>query len=156
MKIHGINRSVTPPDDRSDKSKPTAETRITNGDKIELSMQQDKSSNYPNDIPGENSGQSEMQRINWVRARAANGFYDKQGPTDKTVDLLIKNHKLADLMDRNQLKKNNGSGGDLIAASVKKSDKIAEIKQRIDDGYYDDPVHLAELAEIIIKEFKIE
>ena len=40
--------------------------------------------------------------------------------------------------------------------NLRKDPKLDELRRKIDDGYYDDPNHLAELVERLIKKLELE
>ena len=88
-------------------------------------------------------------RLNLVRQRVTDGFYDHAGVVSATADAITRSRALFLLLDKydsfKHLKNN------LDATPQEKSARIAEIRRRIDDGFYDDPNNLAELAERIIK-----
>ena len=73
---------------------------------------------------------------------------------ENAIKALIQNADFQNISKTNQPKKSSMKRGS-AKESVKKK-RHAEIKQRIDDGFYDDPYQMAELAERLIKKFGLD
>jgi hypothetical protein len=93
-----------------------------------------------------------MQRLDLVKNQVASGHYNHPDMLKATASAVIRSQALHMLLDRYDLGKRSS---DLINKSTPDS-KLDEIRRRIDDGFYDDPNNLAELAERLIKKFGLE
>ena len=92
------------------------------------------------------------QRLELARKLVACGHYDRSDVIEATAEAVVKSKALHMLLDNYEITK-----GDTTAGMVEsKEEKFTEIKRRIDDGFYDDPNCLAELAERIIKKMGLD
>jgi hypothetical protein len=87
-------------------------------------------------------------RLELVRSHICGGFYGRPDIVEATASAVIKSQALHILLDR--------YGLDHPEKGAAKSPKLDEIRRKIDSGYYDDPNHLAELVEKLIKKFALE
>lgn len=87
-------------------------------------------------------------RLELVRSHVCGGFYDRRDIVEATASAVIRSQALHILLDRYEL--------DHPGKEPVKNPKLDEIRRKIDNGYYDDPNHLAELVEKLIKKFDLE
>lgn len=97
----------------------------------------------------EKGGDSHIER---VKSHLSDGYYDRQDIVEATAGAVMKNKDIQIILDRFEAEDSKVK----LAKTAKLNIKLAEIKHKIDDGYYDDPNNLAELAEKLIKIFGIE
>jgi hypothetical protein len=96
----------------------------------------------------------DSQRMELVKSHVAKGFYNRQDVVEATASAVIKSQALHILLDRYEIRESACCSE--VQGALSQSARIAEIRRRIDDGYYDDPNHLAELAEKLIKKLGLE
>ncbi len=87
-----------------------------------------------------------------VKSHLSDGYYDRQDIVEATAGAVMKSKDIQIILDHCQA----GDSKVRLAKTAKLNIKLAEIKHKIDDGYYDDPNNLAELAEKLIISFGIE
>ncbi|OGC90825.1 MAG: hypothetical protein A2W25_12895 [candidate division Zixibacteria bacterium RBG_16_53_22] len=92
------------------------------------------------------------QRMELARKHVACGHYDRSDVIEATAAAVVKSRALYVLLDKYEINAGHGSADNVES----KEEKFTEIKRRIDDGFYDDPNCLAELAERIIRKMGIE
>jgi hypothetical protein len=97
------------------------------------------------------NNRKDAERLEMVRTHALQGYYNRQDIVEATASAVIQSQALHILLDRYKLDHPSGAGHILADDS-----KMAEIRKKIDAGYYDDPNHLAELVEKLIKKLEIE
>ena len=90
----------------------------------------------------------DKQRLDLIRAHILTGFYNRKDVVAATAGAVLKSQALHMLLDRYDLY--NSIPSPPSDRTETRKLKIAEIRHRIDDGFYDDPNNLAELAERII------
>lgn len=88
-----------------------------------------------------------------VRSHVERGFYNRRDVVEATAGAVVKSRALHLLLDRYEIRE---SAYVPPAGKAAFDSRIAEIRRRIDDGFYDDPNNLAELAEKMIKKFGLE
>ena len=95
---------------------------------------------------------SDKSRMELVKSHIARGFYDRPDIIEATAGSIVKSQALHLLLEKYDI------FNDIFRQSLKcaRAAKISEIKRKIEDGYYDDPNYLAELAEKIIKKMGLE
>jgi hypothetical protein len=98
--------------------------------------------------------ESEKNRLELAREHASAHFYDREGIMAATANALIGTNNLHIFLDRAQLKE-NGKSADSYGSTPRRM-KLAEVKRKIDEGFYDDPNYLAELAEKLIRKLGLE
>ncbi len=88
-----------------------------------------------------------------VRSHVARGYYNNREVVEATAGAVIKSRALHLLLDRYEIRETAymPPGG-----RVSTDSKLAEIRRRIEDGFYDDPNNLAELAERMIRKLGLE
>lgn len=92
---------------------------------------------------------NDAQRLELVKAHVASGFYNRRDVVTATASAVVKSQALNMILDRFELScKSTDSDKSSDANS-----KLDEIRRKIDDGFYDDPNYLAELAEKLIEKF---
>lgn len=96
----------------------------------------------------------DRRRFDLVKSHIKSGYYDRREVVDATAGALLKSQALHLLLDRYEI--NNTIPKLPSNRSNTRKLKLSEIRQRIDDGFYDDPNNLAELAERIIKRMGLE
>jgi hypothetical protein len=96
----------------------------------------------------------DRSRLLLLRQKAADGYYDRPNAMAATVDALAKKKALLQLLDQCDTIRNRRSESGLESGD--RASRMAEIKRKIDDGFYDDPNNLAELAERIIKKLGLD
>jgi len=89
-----------------------------------------------------------------VKSHVSSGFYNRRDIVEATASAVVRSRALHILLDRFEIREFAGSAGAHNLSS--RTARLAEIKRRIDDGFYDDPNNLAELAEKIIKKLGLE
>jgi hypothetical protein len=96
----------------------------------------------------------DSQRLELVKSHVAKGFYDRHDIVEATASAVIKSQALHVLLDRYEIREFACCSA--LQRTSSQSARIAEIRRRIDDGFYDDPNNLAELAERLIKKLGLE
>ncbi len=94
-------------------------------------------------------GDSRKER---VKSHLSDGYYDRHDIVEATAGAVMKSKDIQIILDRCEAEDSKVK----LAKTAKLNIKLAEVKHKIDDGYYDDPNNLAELAEKLIKIFGIE
>jgi hypothetical protein len=94
----------------------------------------------------------DMQRLELVKSHVASGFYNRRDVVEATASAVVKSQALNLLLDHFELSGRAPDSSQPAGASL----KLDEIRRKIDDGFYDDPNYLAELAERLIKKFGLE
>jgi len=87
-----------------------------------------------------------------ARKLVACGHYNRGDVIEATAEAVVKSKALHILLDNYEIIKCNATAGMVES----REDKFTEIRRRIDDGFYDDPNCLAELAERIIKKMGLD
>jgi anti-sigma28 factor (negative regulator of flagellin synthesis) len=93
---------------------------------------------------------NDKERLELVRSHISGGFYNRRDIVEATASAVIRSQALHILLDRYELDHPQ------VGKFMTENPKITEIRRKIDDGYYDDPNHLAELVEKLIKKFGLE
>jgi anti-sigma28 factor (negative regulator of flagellin synthesis) len=96
----------------------------------------------------------DKQRLDLIKAHILSGFYNRQEIVAATAGAVLKSQALHLLLDRYELY--NAIPQEPQDRTDTRKLKLAEIKRRIDDGFYDDPNNLAELAERIISRMGLD
>lgn len=96
----------------------------------------------------------DQSRLLLLRQKAADGYYDRPNTMAATVDALTNRRALLRLLDQCDTIRQGKSQSGLESGD--RASRIAEIKRKIDEGFYDDPNNLAELAERIIKKLGLD
>ncbi len=95
---------------------------------------------------------NDQSRLDLVRSHVADGFYNRRDVVEATAAAVIRSQALHILLDRYELDHlKTGSN-----VNQQKNSRLDEIRRKIDDGFYDDPNHLADLAEKLIKKLELE
>ncbi len=115
-------------------------------------MKKNQKSN-PSNAKSKKTLANDKARLDLVRHKDYSSF----GKHDKVHDPFDDDSKalqLQNLIERHKIDQASRAVNKVKA--TKKKAKFAEIKQKIDDGFYDNPNQLAELAEKLIKRFGLE
>jgi hypothetical protein len=96
----------------------------------------------------------DQSRLLLLRRKAADGYYDRPNTMAATVDALTHKKALLQLLDQCDTIRHGKTQSGLESGD--RASRIAEIKRKIDEGFYDDPNNLAELAERIIKKLGLD
>ena len=92
-------------------------------------------------------------RLDMIRKKTSGEFSDRDDLLD-SPDADIRARQLQNLIERHKI--DQASRTFSKEKAQKKNIKFSEIKRKIDDGFYDNPNQLADLAEKLIKRFGLE
>jgi hypothetical protein len=95
---------------------------------------------------------NERQRLRLVKALVEGGHYNRREAIEATAAAVVKSKALHQLLDNYVI---YAVDGDKEMAEPK-DEKYSDIKRKIDEGFYDDPNCLADLAEKIIRKMGLE
>jgi hypothetical protein len=93
---------------------------------------------------------NDVERLELVRSHISGGFYNRRDIVEATASAVIRSQALHIILDRYEIDHSRGR------KFMVEEPRISEIRRRIDEGFYDDPNHLAELVEKLIKKFGLE
>jgi hypothetical protein len=96
--------------------------------------------------------EGQNQRLKLVGELVARRHYDRPDIIKATADAVTRSKALLMILDRYDLFAHGNGGGEPNS----KQAKFDEIRRRIDEGFYDDPNHLAALAEKFIKKLGLD
>lgn len=137
MKVHGFNNSVPPINEGNKKHIDGNETSVENLKKRNIPLQSDLKA----------KARSERTSLSVV---ILNGNDRIEIAFDSTTEIEIQNKAQNAVY---KLESVRGNNNDSIA--TEKSSKLANIRQKAADGYYDSPEFIDKLAEKLITIFKI-
>jgi len=148
MTIKGINPLLPPGDDSNNLRKTQAGSSHNQTDRIEISNVNSKndSAGHAENVSGEKLSDVSY-RIELTKAKIS-----------REIALSGSINSNREFIDKFKLIKSLGLKNATQATDLFTDwdARLKEIRQRILDGYYDDPIHMAELADILMKEFDLE
>lgn len=161
MKIDGLG-APQQPDPESKKPKPaeqsdkTKENQKTVSDSIELAKDKKPAlpPGYTQDIQkGTTSEKRTEKDLSQVKQKTTNGYYDKPETKEKTSDKLIHSEELKEVVDQYHLL--NLTKDILSKTPDIRHDKVAGVKKRMAEGFYDSSANFGVFADKIIKHFGV-
>ncbi len=159
MKIEGMGIPQQP-DPKGKKIKETKqaeksqETQKPVSDSVELNKgkKQIQNAGYSQQIAkGGASDIASKKDLSELKDRTANGYYDKREIREETSEKLIDSNELKDVVKEYHL--SNLSKEILSKDSDIRHERVADAKQRIAQGYYDDPQNYGNIADKIMNHF---
>ena len=159
MKIEGLG-IPQPPDPKGKKVKETEkadkaqEIQRPISDSVELNTgkKQINSAGYSQQITqGGASDITSKKDLSELKDKTTNGYYDKQEIREQTSDKLINSDELQDVVEEYHL--SNLSKEIISKSSDIRHDRVADAKQKIAQGYYDDPQNYGSIADKIMNHF---
>ncbi len=159
MKIHGFGIPQQPdPKDKKVKAdeKPDQNRDIQKpaSDSVELnkSKKQIRNAGYSDKITkGGTSDIASRKDISELKDRRAKGYYDKLEIRERTSEKLIDSNDLKDVVK--EYHQSNLSKEISSRESDIRYQKVADARQRVAEGYYDDPGNYGKIADKILKHF---
>lgn len=91
-------------------------------------------------------------KLDLIRLRVAGGYYNRPEAIESAARAVVNSQTLRLLLDRYD----NFRRFEASLARETRLARFQDIRQKISDGYYDDPNLLADLAERIIKRMGLE
>ena len=161
MKIDGLG-APQQPDPKSKKPKPAEqsdkarENQKTVSDSIELVKDKKPAlpPGYTQDIQkGTTSEKRTEKDLSQVKQKTTNGYYDKPETKEKTSDKLIHSGELKEVVDQYHL--SNLTKDILSKTPDIRHDKVAGVKKRMAEGFYDSSANFGVFADKIIKHFGV-
>ena len=159
MKIEGMG-APQQPDPKAKKLKAntktdgTRDTSRPKADSVELNQknkQLEKAIYSPELAKGGTSDLSTRKDVSELRDKTANGFYDNYETRARISDRLIESEELKGVVEEFHL--SNLSKEILAKSSDIRHDKVADVKQKIAQGFYDNPQNYGGFADKIINHF---
>jgi len=161
MKIDGLG-APQQPEPKGKKPKPAEiadknrENQKPVSDSIELAKGKKPTAapGYTQDIqkgiPSEKQTEKDLSQ---VKQRTSDGYYDKSETKEKTSDNLISSDELKEVVDQYHL--SNLTKEILSKTPEVRHDKVAGVKKRMAEGFYDSAANFGAFADKIIKHFGV-
>lgn len=161
MKIGGLGVPQQPDPkarkpERADQSEKANDNKKPVSDLIELSKSGKPAaeSGYAKEIQRGGQSESNANRdLSEVKNRTTNGYYDQPETKEKTSDKLINSEELKDVVDEYHLSRY--SQEILAQTPVIRHDRVAEVKEKMTRGFYDNDENYGLFADRIIEHFGI-
>jgi hypothetical protein len=93
-------------------------------------------------------------RLDLIREKVSSDSFGQNADVLESPQADLKALQLQNLIERHKIDQDSRAFSKEKAS--KKKTKFAEIKRKIEDGFYDNPNQLAELAERLIRRFGLE
>ncbi|MCP4581753.1 MAG: flagellar biosynthesis anti-sigma factor FlgM [candidate division Zixibacteria bacterium] len=161
MKIDGLGVPQQPDNKAkrakaAEKSEKAIENQKPTSDSIELSKTKKPGteSGYTREIQkGAQTEKNAKRDLTEVKNKTTNGYYDKPEARAKTSEKLIDSEDLKEVVDRYHI--SNYSKEILANTPEVRHEKVAEAKQKISEGFYNNSENFGAFADKIIKHFGI-
>lgn len=159
MKIEGFGSPhQTEPKDKkvkeSEKSDRTSEVQKTVSDSVELNKNRKQINNtgYSQKLAQQGASDIALKKdLSELKNKTSNGYYDKHEIRERTSDRLIDSKVLKDVVKQYHL--SNTSKEMLSNNSNIRHEKVADTKQKVVQGFYNDPQNFGKFADKIINHF---
>lgn len=158
MKIEGFGplQQPEPRNKKADEAKRAANPAdMPKGepDKIDLSgTGKDRSGIYTSDLKQGASSINDIQKdLEKVKKQSQNGYYDTPQARSETSEKLIDNDDFKEVVRQYHLAKLADESGEMTIQD--RPDKIAEIKKKVAEGFFNNPANYGAFADRVIKRF---
>lgn len=161
MKIEGLGLPQ-PPDPKGKKAREikqadnTAENQRQVSDSIQISKNAQKQveASYVQKI--RKGGESEAENVRDLteyKQKSAQGYYDSVESKEQTSEKLIASDDLKEVIKEYHYA--NVVNENIDYSAEVRHDKVAEIKKKVADGYYDDPTNFGNIADKLMNHFGV-
>lgn len=161
MKIEGLGLPQ-PPDPKGKKAKEihqaekTADQQKKSADSIQLSKSAQKQieASYAEKIgKGGNADTENVRDLSEYKQKSAQGYYDSTESKEKTSEKLIQSEDLKDVIKEYHY--SNIENRNIDNSAEVRHDKVAEIKKKVAEGFYDDPLNFGSIADKLMNYFGV-
>lgn len=153
MRIEGLG-PIGQPDPKDKKNEKAAKPTSTPLDKVDIKQHENKigQAGYGESLKNALAAQAEkFENSTQIRRKSASGYYEESEILRSISDKLIDSSELKDVVK--EYKQANKLMTIQSTESPVRQDKVAEVRRKMEEGYYNDPANFNSFAQKIIDHF---
>jgi len=151
MRIEGLG-PLQQPDPKEKKPEKNQKQQNASPDRVEIAKRGTKAANAGYEVKRPRPTESNRTRdFSNVKKRSSNGYYEKPEVRQSTSEKLIDSKELGDVVDKyHQAFRANELGK---KSPEIRHDKVAQVKRKVAEGFYNNPQNYDPIAKKIIHHF---